>query len=212
MSLTLRRVKKSRLTWDEVDDNWEALLPKSGGTLTGTLLLDGAATAWDDLVIPLVQGKQGMIDKPAWDATECGYLFPQNDPSEFLFLNAQLPHRWALGTGDGSTIYPHVHWHQARNETPVFKMDYRWIGIGDAVPAGWQTYTMGALVKTYTSGTMHQISHNATGIDGAGKGMSSILQIKLYRDDNVYAADALATSFDIHVEIDSFGSDTEYAK
>jgi hypothetical protein len=203
VSLTLRRTKGSQLTWDEVDANWTA-----GRTFDGTVLLGGEATAFDDLVVPLVTGKQGVIDKPAWDATNLGYLFPQNDPTQFLYFNVQLPHRWALG----STIHPHVHWHQALNLTPVFKIDYKWFNIGDAVPAGWQTYAMDALVKVYSAGNMHQISHNAAGIAGDGFGLSSMLQIKLYRDDDVYTGNALATSFDIHIEIDSFGSNTEYVK
>ena len=52
----------------------------------------------------------------------------------------------------------------------------------------------------------------AARIGSAGKTISSILQCKLYRDDNVYTGDAGAVSFDIHIEIDSFGSDTEFAK
>jgi hypothetical protein len=203
MSLTLRRTKGSQLTWDEVDANWTA-----GRTFDGTVLLGGEATAWDDLLMPLVQGKQGQTDKPAWDATNLGYLFPQNDATQIIYLNCQIPHRWKVG----SVIYPHVHFDQSVNATPVFKIDYKWSSIGAAVPAGWTTYTMDTLVKPYTSGTIHNIVNNATGIDGTGNGISSMLQMKLYRQDNVYTGNCLATSFDIHIEIDSFGSDTEYSK
>ena len=203
MSLTLRRTKGSQLTWDEVDANWTA-----GRTFDGTVLLGGDATAFDDLLMPLVQGKQGQTDKPAWDATNLGYLFPQNDATQVLYLNCQIPHRWKVG----STIYPHVHFEQAANQVPVFKMDYKWASIGSAIPAGWTTYTMDQLVKTYTSGTIHNIVNGAAGIAGTDMGISSVLKIKLYRGDNVYVGNVLATSIDIHIEIDSFGSDTEYSK
>lgn len=203
MALTLRRTKGSQLTWDEVDANWTA-----GRTFDGTILLGGEATAWDDLLMPLVQGKQGQVDKPAWDATNLGYLFPQNDPTQVLYLNCQIPHRWKVG----STIYPHVHFEQAANQVPVFKIDYKWVSIGAAVPAGWTTYTMDTIVKPYTSGTIHNIVNGATGIAGTEQSISSMLQMKLYRQDNVYTGNVLATSFDIHIEIDSFGSDTEYTK
>ena len=204
MALTLRRTKGSQLTWDEVDENWVA-----GRAFTGTVTLAGEATAYDDLLMPLVQGKQGALDKPAWDATNLGYLFPNGDATQILFLNCQFPHRWLLG----SRVYPHVHWHQAANQVPVFKIDYKWIEIGEAVPANWSTYTMGTAVKTYPgSGTIHQLNAGAAGIDGTGFGLSSIMQIKLYRDDTVYTGNALATSFDIHIEIDSFGSNEEYIK
>jgi hypothetical protein len=203
MSLTLRRTKGSQLTWDEVDANWTA-----GRTFDGTVLLGGEATAWDDLLMPLVTGKQGQTDKPAWDATNLGYLFPRNDPTQIIYLNCQIPHRYKVG----STVFPHLHIEQSVNAVPVFKIDYKWTAIGEAVPAGWTTYTMDTLVKPYTSGTIHNIVNGAAGIAGTGKGISSILQMKLYRDDNVYTGTCLATSFDIHIEIDSFGSDTEYQK
>lgn len=203
MALTLRRTKGSQLTWDEVDANWTA-----GRTFDGTILLGGEATAWDDLLMPLVQGKQGQVDKPVWDATNLGYLFPQADPTQILYLNCQIPHRWKVG----STIYPHVHFDQAANQLPVFKIDYRWYSIGEARPAGWTTYTMDQIVKPYTSGAIHNIANGAAGIEGTGQSISSMLQIKLYRDDNAYTGNVLATSFDIHIEIDSFGSNEEYIK
>ena len=203
MALTLRRTKGSQLTWDEVDANWTA-----GRTFTGTILLGGDATAFDDLLMPLVQGKQGALDKPAWDATNLGYLFPQNDATQMLYLNCQIPHRYKVG----STVFPHVHWDQSADQAPVFKIDYRWYSIGAERPAGWTTYTMDQLAVPYTSGTIHQISKGAAGIAGTGKGISSMLIMKLYRDDNVYTGNVLATSMDVHIEIDSFGSETEYSK
>ena len=202
MPLTLRRTKGSQLTWDEVDANWTA-----GRTFDGTVLLDGEATAWDDLLMPLQSGKQGVLNKPDFDAVEGVYLFPQADATEIIYFNVQLPHRWKVG----SVVYPHLHWHQAADQAPVFKVDYRWTDIGGTVGA-WQTYVMDQLVKTYTGGTIHQISNGTGGISGDGFGISSILQCKLYRDDNVYTGDVGATSFDVHIEIDSFGSNTEYAK
>lgn len=211
MAITTRRGKGAQLTWDEVDDNWDVLQGLNNTLFSSpdrsTLLLEGETTAWDDLLMPLQSGRQGVLNKPDFDAADGVYLFPQNDPSEIIYFNVQLPHRWKVG----SVVYPHVHWHQAANQAPVWKVDYRWADIGGAVGA-WQTYTMDVLVKTYTSGTMHQISNNSTGISGAGKTISSILQCKLYRDDNVYTGDAGAVSFDVHIEVDSFGSDTEFSK
>jgi hypothetical protein len=120
----------------------------------------------------------------------------------------QFPHRWK----QGSTIYPHIHWHQASSSTPVFKIDYRWVEPGAAVGSWTTGYIMSTKVYTYTSGTIGQISDNATGISGTGKTISSILQVKLYRDDNAYTGDVLVTSFDIHIEIDGFGSESQFTK
>ena len=50
-------------------------------------------------------------------------------------------------------------------------------------------------------------------IDGSLIGdVSSMMDIKLYRDDNVAIGDVLTKEFDIHYEIDSLGSKEEYVK
>jgi hypothetical protein len=170
--------------------------------------LIGENVVWDDLVFDLTTTRRGASSKPDFDATECGLLFPQNDPAEIVYVNVQMPHRWL----EGRTVYPHVHWHQSSADLPVWKLDYRWIALGEAVGSWTTGYTMNYQVFEYTSGTLSQISTNLVGIDGTGKGISSILQIKLYRDDNVLAGDALAVSFDLHHEIDSMGSETEFYK
>jgi len=94
----------------------------------------------------------------------------------------------------------------------VFKLDYKWFNIGAAVPESFTTYAMDAYAVTYSSGSIHQISHGGDGIAGTGKGISSLLLCKLYRDDNVYTGDALAFQFDVHFEIDAAGSREEYIK
>ena len=175
----------------------------------GTLTLAGSATYWDDLTFPLTQGKRGNTGKPDYDYTNVGYLFPQNNTGEIIYLSVQMPHRWK----EGSTLYPHVHFHQSANQNPVFKMDYRWTNIGGTVSGSWTTLTMSTLVAAYSSGTISQIvGTGGVGISGAGKTISSELQIKLYRDDNVYMGDVLATMFDIHTECDALGSSQEYIK
>jgi hypothetical protein len=171
-------------------------------------VLTGTGTVFDDLMVQMTQGLQGANAKPDFDNTNVGLLFPNNNSTERVYLNVQLPHNWK----EGSTIYPHVHWHQSAATTPVFQMDYRWANIGAAAGSWTTAYTMSTKAATYTSGTIHQISSNAAGIDGTGKTMSSILQIKLYRNDSAYQGDCLVTSFDIHYEIDSLGSNTEYGK
>lgn len=176
----------------------------------GTLTLEGTATSWDDLLIEMKESLKGDVEKPDWDSTNFGFLFPRNDTSVYIVLNVQLPHKWKVG----STIYPHVHFFQNQNVTPTFKMDYRWINIGDEVSGFTTGYTMNTLVgsQVWTTGQLHRIVNNPTGIDGTNKGISSMLQIKFYRDDDVYVGDCLVVSFDIHIEVDSFGSSLEYTK
>lgn len=185
--------------------------PDSKLTITeyGEVVLSGDATAFDDLRIPLTQTKQGATAKPDFDYTNIGYLFPQNDPDEILYIIAQMPHSWK----QGSTIYPHIHYSQDESGQPVFKIDYKWVNTGGTLPAEFTTLALNTNVFTYSSGTIHQIcGSGGTGIAGTGKTLSSLLLIKLYRDDNVVSGDVLAYDFDIHFQIDGYGSKTEYGK
>ena len=157
----------------------------------------------EDLRFPATLVRQGLTSKPDFDTTDVVLLFPQNDTTEIAYINAEMPHAWLAG----STIYPHVHIIQEANQQAVFKMDYRWYNIGDTVPASWTTYTMNTYSTTYTSGSIHQLLYGSSGISGTGKTESSVLQIKLYRDDNVYTGDVKLIEFDIHYYVEKFGKD-----
>lgn len=179
-------------------------------TITGNdaLTFTEDATIFEDFVVPVTQARKGSNNYPAFDETECAYAMPVSSPSHVLYINLQLPHKWKMG----STIYPHVHWIQARNELPVFKLLYRWIDTGVVVPEWSSAFTMNALIAAYPGGTVGQISNNLTGIAGTNHTLSSVLQVKLYRDDSAYGATLFLTSFDIHFESDGLGSRYEYIK
>ena len=171
-----------------------------------SLNLEGDATVWEDLVVPLTSGKQGATDKPDFDYTNLGYLFPQNNDAEVLSFIVQMPHKWK----EGSDLCPHVHYKRTSAGKPTFKMDYAWFNIGDAVAAPTTTVTLDQEVMTYSSGDIHQINEGAADISGTDKTISSLLLIKLYRDDNTVTGDVLTYQFDIHYEIDTLGSKQEY--
>lgn len=174
------------------------------GDTDGSLKTD---TYWIDYTTPLTTGKVGANAKPDFDYTNIGYLFPQNDPSEILYMVVQLPHGYKLG----SDINPHVHYKRAGATTPTFKIDYAWFNIGDEQPA-YQTLTFNQHPITYTSGSKHAIAEATSMLAGDDKKISSLLLIKLYRDDNVVTGDVLAWQFDVHIECDSYGSSQEYIK
>ena len=159
--------------------------------------------AEEDLRFPATLIRQGVTTKPDFDTTDIVLLFPQNDATEIAYINAQMPHGWRAG----SIIEPHVHYIQEADQQPVFKIDYRWHNIGSTVPATWTTYTMGTNIMPYSSGSIHQLLDGGDGIDGTGFTESSILQIKLYRDDNVYTGDVKLIEFDIHYIVEKFGRD-----
>jgi hypothetical protein len=172
------------------------------------LRLYGNATVFDDLTFDLTSGKQGALDKPDFNYTEGGYAFPQNDTDEILYLTKQMPHNWK----EGSTVEPHLHFRQTSSSWPVFKIDYRWYNVGDVIPAGWTTLTFDTPIVSYVTGTIHQIADSSGTVSGVGKTVSSMFQVKLYRDDNVVTGDVVALQFDLHYEIDSLGSRDEYVK
>lgn len=171
--------------------------------------ISGSSNVWDDLFFPLTTAKQGQTDKPAFDPDSIGYLFPPSDTTQIMYMIAQFPHSWATGT----EIYPHVHWKQENTGSPIFKIDYKWFTIGETIPNAYSTFTMANKTMAYTSGSMHQLNSGSISISGSSiNGVSSIMLIKLYRDDNAYAGNALVYQFDIHYQKDGFGSINVYTK
>jgi hypothetical protein len=160
-----------------------------------------------DMDFPLVQGKVGILGKPDFDYTQLGYLYPQNDPAEKLYLSRQINHDWKLG----SIVYPHLHYYQTSAAVAVWKADIR-ITENEAAPGGFTTYTSTGLSFSYTSGTLLQIA-TWDSIDWAAiDSVSALVDVVLYRDDNVVTGDVLAKSFDLHILKDTPGSRQQYVK
>lgn len=167
-----------------------------------------AVVGWDDLKAPSTRIRQGATAKPDFDDTNMGLLFPQNDATEIGYIILQFPHAYK----EGSNIRPHIHYVQDEVADPVFKFDYRWYNT-DSDPSGsFTTLTQDDTAFVYSSGSLHQIA-TFPEIDGTGKTLSSIIEIKLYRDDNVVSGDVLTKEFDIHYQIDQErGSRQEFVK
>lgn len=166
------------------------------------------SVVWDDLRFPATRVRQGATTKPDFDITELGLLFPQNDATEIAYIIGQFPH----DRKNGSNIRPHIHFVQDSSDQPVFKIDYRWYKNGDAVPASWTTLTCDSFAFTYDSGSIMQIC-SFPEIDGSSiDSVSSIVDIRIYRDDNVVSGDVLMKEFDIHYQIDQIGSRQEFVK
>lgn len=163
---------------------------------------------WDDLRVPLTRDKQGQSSKPDYDFTNMGLLFPQNDATEIVYLINQMPHSMKLK----SNISPHIHWVQSQATTPTWKLDYRWYKNGADPTGSFTTITADTHVFTYTSGDILQISSFPDIVGSAIDTISSILEIRLYRDDNDVSGDVLAKEFDIHYRLDAIGSQEEYHK
>jgi len=160
---------------------------------------------WTDLRFPATQSRRGALNKPDFDYTNVGLLFPQNKPSEIIYLIGQMPHGYRPGT----PLRPHLHWQQAVATAPTWGFEYKWYNVGDSVPASFTTDTSSSLELPYTSGNMHQISAFSE-IDGAGMRESSILLMKVYRTDNAVSGDILVFELDLHYISEKTGTVPEF--
>lgn len=168
--------------------------------------IEGIGPRWDDLKFPFTQTKQGANLKPDFDFTNIGLLFPQNDATEIVYIIGQIPHARQAG----SPLKPHIHWRQSAATDVNWVMEYKICNNGE-VPAG--TFTkLESTTKTfdYVEG-ITQITPLGE-IDGTDIKLSSILLMKIYRDDNTTTGDVLGYEMDIHYVIDSRGSRQEYIK
>lgn len=168
----------------------------------------GGQLRWTDLRSPLGRDKQGQTSLPDFDFTEMALMFPQNDPTEIAYFILQMPHEMLVG-GD---LKPHVHFIQDVAQQPTFKLDYRWYENGADPTGAFTTITAVTFAFTWTAGSILQIAAFPA-IDGSGiTSVSSMIDCKLYRDDNDVAGDVAAKEFDLHYQIDDWGSRQEYVK
>jgi len=166
---------------------------------------------WDDFSVPATLSLRGARTKPDYDDTELGLLFPQNDSSEYISFIKQFSHSKKLESG----IKPHIHYIQDEAQVPNFVMEYRWYNNGVAPSGSWTTLETdngSGIVFPYSSGSILQILPfpDITGL--SGEAVSSNIDIKLYRDDNVVSGDVLLKYFDVHYMKDNSGSYSLYSK
>ncbi len=222
MALNKRRAKGRQLTWDEIDDNWDALeafagagqtVGESGLALTQTIRLDEGALAWDDLLgaaINLQQSGPGVSTNLAESQVE---FTTASNLSDYLIDSQQISHSWNL-----QTVFPHIHAWQTTAASPNWLVQYRWQRMGELKVTAWTNLACNDQVFTYPgSGTFHQLFNTAAGItppDGAG--ISDCIQYRILRDNantsGVFAgadpvnATAAVISFDTHIAKDTLGS------
>lgn len=179
--------------------------------------------SWEDLRVPVNAIKVPTVNPPTWADYSAGQLLAFSYQSvagneQQVYFCAQLPHSYRLG----STIHPHVHWVPAVNTTDATEgvrwgLEYEWVSIGGTFSStntiyGLETLTKGACINT------HQIT-SFSAITGSGKGISSMLVCRLFRNSSNGAdtydgagATALLLEIDFHFEADTIGSRTETEK
>lgn len=184
--------------------------PGIGGKPYDTGRLAPGHERWTDKSFSATASRLGVLSKPDYDFTNLGLLFPQNDPSEKIYVNDQMDHRKLIG----SALRLHVHFVQTSALLPIFKVDYRYHNNGVAIP-GFTTLDTSLETPAFTypgSGSIIQIIPFPEIPAPAGEDVSANLDMIFYRDDNVVSGDVLMKFLDYHFQMDSDGSRQEFVK
>lgn len=177
-------------------------------------------SGWEDIRIAGANTRVGVTAPAVAAFGPSGSLralhFEQSHHDE-IYFEIQMPHAWK----EGSNIYPHVHWApvSATAGNVVWQLDYSWANNGETfgAPATMTSdaTAAGGTAWVHKGNPLRDGSGNAF-ISGAGKKISSMLVCRIHRDAgagaDTLAADAAFLEFDIHYEVDSFGSRQEYIK
>lgn len=178
------------------------------------VLFNGTTTVWEDVRVPgntVVKQSTGPDDiNPLGNLEVLGFA---DNATESVSFSIQLPHSYKLG----STIYPHVHWMPISTNTGDVRwgLEYSWADYGTTFPSPTTIYvndTAGGVANEHQFASFPSISAGAN----AGQQVSSMLICRLFREGgnaaDTHSGDAAFLEFDIHIEIDTFGSRTELAK
>jgi len=173
-----------------------------------------SAYAWDDLRFGAnVSGRQTAAGDVAINAASNSLTFETgcdtNVTDDHVYGVAQMPHSWKVA----SSVYPHVHfWQDNADQTNLWYLRYKLATMGGAVGATWALVGPATNVVSYSSGTIHQMAKFPVAINMTGMGVSAIVDWKVYRDGTFGTGDIEYKEFDLHYQIDGWGSDAEGSK
>lgn len=189
-------------------------------TFKGVVTFEDTGTYWLDEKGQLSSAKiASPSSKVVQDSAESAYYFKDDaTPSDYLWVNIQLNHDRKLT----SKIYPHLHWWQTSATIPNWLVSYRWQIQGQVKTTDWSSVPWTTHAFEWTTGTLNQITSFTAITPPSGSGLSDILQIRIIRDtanasgllagSDGLAGNVYVNDFDIHKEIDTLGSNTEYSK
>jgi hypothetical protein len=165
-------------------------------------------SAWTDLRAPATTVRQGATAKPDFNSDSLTLDFPQDNEAEIAYVVMQMGHDYLTG----SNVNPHLHILRHEASVPVFIIRYRVLQNGVATHSFVTDTTIG-YVFSYTSGSQLDILKFPEIDMSAVTGVSSILDIQLYRKtgDGV-SGDIQVKEFDIHYQSDTKGSDSQFNK
>lgn len=170
---------------------------------------------WEDLRFPAIGiNLAGAGGEPTRDATT-GYLeFPATGTTTIV-VHPQMPHAWK----QGSIIRPHVHWRKktAGAGKVMWQLEYEWTNVWDIETDTFTTLTNDTPAEDRDDGSAKRHLLTSFGdIDMAGFEISVMGLLRISRlggdpaDD--YAGVAQLKEFDIHIMLDSLGSEELFSK
>jgi hypothetical protein len=184
----------------------------------GTYKANGDATTFDDLLGDVTSLQVVGVGVVADNSENAINFATSANLSDYVVANYQVRHRWKAG----SNVFPHIHFEQSENNVPNFLIRYRWQRNGQAKTTAWTDYKCDTVAFTYSSGTLNQIAHSGSITPPSGYSLSDIIEFRIFRDNantsgvfsgaDAYTTDVLVTGIDIHIEEDTLGSRSEYAK
>lgn len=191
----------------------------------GSISLVGEATNWEDLRVAASATYASNSAPPVFERIlndgkgsrgVMAFFFEDTEESRKeneVFFEVQIPHQWRSGSG----IRPHVHWVPTDNRTTGkvrWGLEYSWANINERLTNTTIIYGNSREIERGSAG-LHVITPLPE-IDGSGKGISSMLLCRLFREsshpDDTYGTWAGFLEFDFHYEVSSLGSREEYVK
>ena len=166
---------------------------------------------WEDLRFPAAGiNPPGAASDPGRDTTD-GRLSFSASATNVIAIQAQMPHAWK----EGSVIVPHLHWSPTNTHggSVYWRMEYKVANVGETFPGSFTPVNI--LAAGAGVSDAHQLASFGD-IAMTGKRVSCMLLILLSRiggegtDD--YNAACKLNEFDIHYQVDGFGSTLETSK
>jgi hypothetical protein len=167
--------------------------------------------AWDDLRMPASGiNPPGAASDPTL-STSTGLWGFAAAATNTLALQVQLPHHWK----EGSTLHPHVHWMPSTTNVGnvLWRLEYKKVPINGVLPAEYTPIDVlaasGGVADTHLISEFPEIAMT-------GQTLSTMLVCLLSRiggdGTDTFTGVATLLEFDIHYQVDGFGSADEYLK
>ncbi len=189
----------------------------------GSLIFNGTATVWDDIMIPGFSTK-ASTNSPAFavflNGVFINYFDDAGSNSENqVYFTVQFPHSWAQ-----TAIFPHIHWSPESDPggdaVVRWGLEYTWVEYNATTaltfPATTTVYVNGACKsgdqKKHLIASFGSITPTAD-----QNGISSMMVCRLFRNsgdnaDTYNSKRAGFLQFDIHFEKNTEGSRLEFTK